>query len=42
MSEKKTYSTPMLTVHGKVEDITQGGSLPNSDMPHGVGPNAYS
>ena len=42
MTEKKTYSTPVVTVHGKVEDITLAGSLTNSDVPHGIGPNAYS
>lgn len=26
---KKAYVTPQVIVHGKVEDITQGGSLPH-------------
>lgn len=42
MNEKKTYSTPVLTVHGDVEVITQNGGHPNSDIPHGPANTAYS
>ena len=35
MIEKKTYATPVLTVHGNVEDVTQNSDLANSDMPSG-------
>jgi hypothetical protein len=42
MKEKKTYEAPEVTVHGNVETITQAGGLPNSDVPHGVGPTAFS
>jgi hypothetical protein len=36
MNEKKTYNTPLLTVHGNVESLTQiGGFVNPSDIPHG-------
>lgn len=33
--QKKTYTEPILIVHGDVEAITQNGSLPNADVPGG-------
>jgi len=37
---KKTYVAPQLIVHGKVEEITQGGKLPHHPIwnPWGHGP----
>jgi len=43
MNEKKTYITPVLSVHGNVENLTQiGGYLSPADVPGGKIPSAYS
>jgi hypothetical protein len=41
MNEKKTYSSPVVTVHGSVEELTQASNHSGGDVPHGIG-NAYS
>jgi len=41
MNEKKTYTSPELTVHGNVEDITQNGHVLNKDVPGGNVNTAY-
>jgi hypothetical protein len=41
MIEKKSYNSPVVTVHGSVEEITQYSNLTNGDHPMGVG-DAYS
>lgn len=41
MNEKKSYSTPLVTVHGNVEELTQASHFANGDVPAGVG-DAYS
>ncbi|MBC8094934.1 MAG: lasso peptide [Akkermansiaceae bacterium] len=41
MNEKKTYSAPVLTVHGDVEDITQQCHFANRDLPSGNAPSAF-
>ena len=38
---KKPYTTPQLTVHGNVEQITLNGGLPNADTPQGVANTAF-
>jgi hypothetical protein len=40
MNVKKTYTTPVLTIHGDVEDITQNCNYANADTPSGNS-NAY-
>lgn len=42
MNEKKEYSTPSVTVYGRVEEITRQGGLPNADVPQGDNGTAYS
>jgi hypothetical protein len=32
----------LVTVHGKVEEITQSGHYPSGDAPHGVNNATYS
>jgi hypothetical protein len=36
MQEKKAYSTPLLTIHGDVEVITQIGGVSVVDAPTGT------
>lgn len=40
MEEKKIYTTPLLTIHGKVEEITKSGGGGFVDVPWGtpIGP----
>jgi hypothetical protein len=40
MYEKKTYTAPVLAVHGNVEDITLNCNYTNADSPSG-NDNAY-
>lgn len=42
MNDEKKYSTPSVTVYGKVEDLTRQGDLPNADVPSGDDSTAYS
>jgi hypothetical protein len=42
MNEKKEYSTPSVTVYGRVEEITRQGGLENADVPGGDPGTAYS
>ena len=37
---KKTYETPLVTVHGTVEKITEGGLANMQDTPAGSGPHS--
>jgi hypothetical protein len=41
-NEKKTWNEPQLKTYGNVEEITQNGSLANSDVPEGVNNTAFS
>jgi hypothetical protein len=40
--DKSVWETPKLTIHGTVEQITEQGGQPNSDVPHGPTGTAYS
>lgn len=40
-SEKKPWSTPRLTVHGDVRQITGLDGAPNADTPSGPSPTAF-
>jgi hypothetical protein len=43
MKEMKTYTMPVLTIHGNVEAITQEAHAVNNDVPSGGnGNSAYS
>lgn len=35
MQERKRYQKPQLSCLGTVQDLTQNGGLPNSDIPQG-------
>ena len=40
---KAQYESPVIQEHGDVKEITlQGGTLPNSDIPHGQPGTAWS
>lgn len=39
---KKPYTTPQLTVHGDVENITLQGGVDNADVPMGAAGSAYA
>ena len=43
-SEKKRYTTPQLSVYGKLEEITQQGGRTQTDVPIGspIGPDGIS
>ncbi len=40
-NNKKEYKTPVLTVHGNVEEITLASSFPNSDVAAGTAGTAF-
>jgi len=41
VSEKKTYTSPRLTIHGDVEKITLNSTYTNADTQSGIGNTAF-
>lgn len=42
MSNQRDYTKPTVTVYGAVEEITQQGNAPSTDVPQGDSNTAYS